>query len=199
MRSGCRSRGSLFPWPNAWEAFATAAFSRPPDTGVLVYRTADTDSQLTWFDRLGTVIGRASEPGGFRDAALSQDGARAVASRTNPEDPTKADLWLLDLSRGSGATRLTLGADIAEFPVWSTDGQRIVFTLGNYRLLQKLAGGEGDEEEMLRSRSAGIVKPFGCHTTIRSLCRSCGRHSTKWKVGSRRTGDGLPTSRTSPA
>ena len=45
-----------------------------------------------------------------RDVALSPDGTRAVASRTNPLDTTKADLWLFDLTRGSGATRLTLGA-----------------------------------------------------------------------------------------
>ena len=76
---------------------------------VLVYRNVDTDSQLTWFDRQGAVSGRASEPGGFRGVALSPDGARAVASRTNPLDTTKADLWLFDFSRGSGATRLTLG------------------------------------------------------------------------------------------
>jgi Tol biopolymer transport system component len=136
-------------------SFRDGGFFSASDNGVLVYRTADADSQVTWFDRRGAVTGRASEPGGFRDAALSPDGARAVVSRTNPQDATKADVWLLDLSRGSGATRLTLGADIAEFPVWSTDGKRIVFTLGNSRLHQKLASGEGDEEELLHASSSG--------------------------------------------
>ena len=97
-------------------SFRDGGFFSASDNGVLVYRTADADSQVTWFDRQGTMTGRASEPGGFRDAALSPDGSRAVVSRMNPQDATKADLWLLDLSRGSGATRLTLGADIAEFP-----------------------------------------------------------------------------------
>ena len=83
------------------------------------------------------MSGRASEPGGFRSVALSPDGARAVASRTNPQDTTKADLWLFDLSRGSGATRLTLGAGIAEFPVWSPEGKHIVFTFNNIQLRQK--------------------------------------------------------------
>jgi eukaryotic-like serine/threonine-protein kinase len=124
---------------------------------VLVYRTADTDSQLTWFDRHGAMSGRASEPGGFRGVALSPDGARAVASRTDPLDATKADLWLFDVSRGSGTTRLTLGAGIAELPVWSPDGRRIVFTFNHSGLRQKLASGEGDEEELLRSNSAGSL------------------------------------------
>ena len=121
---------------------------------VLVYRNADTDSQLTWFDRQGAVSGRASEPGGFRGVALSPDGARAVASRTNPLDTTKADLWLFDFSRGSGATRLTLGTGLAEFPVWSRDGKRIAFTFNNSSLREALASGEGDEEELLRSESS---------------------------------------------
>ena len=124
---------------------------------VLIYRNADTDSQLTWFDRQGAVSGRASEPGGFRGVALSPDGARAVASRTNPLDPTKADLWLFDFSRGSGATRLTLGTGLAEFPVWSRDGKRIAFTFNKSSLREVLASGEGDEEELLRSESSGAL------------------------------------------
>jgi Tol biopolymer transport system component len=142
-------------------SFRDGGFFSASNTGVLVYRTADADSQVTWFDRQGAVTGRASEPGGFRNAALSPDGARAVVSRTNPQDATKADLWLLDLLRGSGATRLTLGAVKAEFPAWSTDGKRIIFTLGNSRLHQKLASGEGDEEEVLQVSSGGLVKAFG--------------------------------------
>jgi serine/threonine protein kinase/Tol biopolymer transport system component len=138
-------------------SFRDGGFFSASATDVLVYRTADTDSQLTWFDRQGTVSGRASEPGGFRGVALSPDGARAVASRTNPQDTTKADLWLFDLSRGSVATRLTLGAGVAEFPAWSPDGKRIVFTFNKNLLRQKLASGEGDEKELLRANSVEIV------------------------------------------
>ena len=139
-------------------SFRDGGFFSASANDVLVYRTADTDSQLTWFDRQGAVSGRASEPGGFRGVALSPDGARAVASRTNPQDTTKADLWLFDLSRGSGAARLTLGAGVAEFPVWSPDGKRIVFSFNNSMLRQKLASGEGDEKELLRTNSAEL--PF---------------------------------------
>ena len=142
-------------------SFRDSGFFSASDNGVLVYRTANNDSQVTWFDRQGTVIGRASDPGGFRDAALSPDGTRAVVSRTNPQDTAKADLWLLDLVRGGGATRLTLGTGIAESPVWSPDGKRIIFTFGNSRLRQKLASGEGDEEDMLRVTSAGGVTASG--------------------------------------
>ena len=137
-------------------SFRDGGFFSVSANDVLVYRTADTDSQLAWFDRQGAVSGRVSEPGGFRSVALSPDGARAVASRTNPQDTTKADLWLFDLSRGSGAERLTLGAGIAEFPVWSPDGKRIVFTFNSSLLRQKLASGEGDEKELLRTNSEAL-------------------------------------------
>jgi eukaryotic-like serine/threonine-protein kinase len=139
-------------------SFRDGGFFSASTNGVLVFRAADADSQLTWFDRQGTVIGRFSEPGAFRDVALSPDATRAVVSRTDPRDAAKADLWLLDLSRGSGATRLTLGTGIAESPVWSPDGKRIVFTLDHSRLKQTAAAGEGGEEEVLQSRSVGMVQ-----------------------------------------
>ena len=149
--------GNRVPVAERVGSFRDGAYFSASANDVLVYRTADTDSQLTWFDRQGAVTGRASEPGGFRGVALSPDGARAVAPRTNPQDPTKTDLWLFDLSRGIGATPLTLGGGVTEFPVWSPDGQRIVFTSNNSSLRQKLASGEGDEEELLRSNSAGAL------------------------------------------
>jgi serine/threonine protein kinase/Tol biopolymer transport system component len=138
-------------------SFRDGAFFSASANGVLVYRNADTDSQLTWFDRQGAVSGLVSQPGGFRGVALSPDGARAVASRTNPLDATKADLWLFDFSRGSAATRLTLGTGLSEFPVWSRDGTRIAFTFNNSSLRHLLASGEGDEEELLRSQSTGAL------------------------------------------
>jgi Tol biopolymer transport system component len=142
-------------------SFRDGGYFSASSNNVLAYRTADTDSQLTWYDRQGNVSGRASEPGGFRGVALSPNGTRAVASRTNPQDTAKADLWLFDLSRGSTPTRLTLGAGIAEFPVWSPDGKHIVFTFGNSQLRQRLASGEGEEMELLRSNSAGLIRPTG--------------------------------------
>ena len=159
MRDASRSTGDPVPVAEHVGSFRDGGFFSASANDVLVYRTADTDSQLSWYDRQGTVTDHASEPGGFRSVALSPDGGRAVASRTNPQDTAKADLWVFDLSRGNGATRLTLGTGIAEFPVWSPDGKRIVFTYSSSQLRQKMASGEGDEKELLRSNSVDLLRP----------------------------------------
>lgn len=101
--------GDAVPVAQRVGSFRDGGYFSASANGVLVYRPADTDSQVTWFDRHGAVSGRASEPGAYRGAALSPDGTRAVAARTNSQDDTKADLWLLDLSADRSATRLTFG------------------------------------------------------------------------------------------
>jgi eukaryotic-like serine/threonine-protein kinase len=158
-------------------SFRDGGFFSASNNGVLVYRTADGDTQVGWYDRQGIAIGRLSETGGFREAALSPDGTRVVVSRLEPNDAAKSDLWLLDASGRSGATRLTLGAGTAEFPVWSSDGKRIFFTLNNSRLRRRLASGEGDEEDILRSSTSGIIRAndsspdgrFLLYTTVDAL------------------------------
>jgi Tol biopolymer transport system component len=137
-------------------SFRDGGFFSASENDALVYRAAEADSQLTWYDGAGNVSSRASEPGAFRSVALSPDGTRAVVSRTTQQDVTKADLWLVDLSRGSAATRLTFGTGVAEYPIWSRDGQRIVFTFNNSTLHQMLASG-GEEKELLRLSSVGLV------------------------------------------
>ena len=77
-------------------AYRDTGFFSVSATGTLVYRTVDSDFQVAWFDRRGNVAGLVSEPGPIRGVALSPDDARAVMSRTNPQDTSKADLWLLD-------------------------------------------------------------------------------------------------------
>jgi Tol biopolymer transport system component len=138
-------------------SFRDGAHFSASATDVLVYRAADPDSRLTWYDRRGTVSSHASEPGPFRSAAVSPDGTRVVASRTSPQDATQADLWLLDLPRGGAATRLTLGAGLSEYPLWSRDGRRIVFTFNNSTLREMFASGEGEPREVLRSTAVSLV------------------------------------------
>ena len=140
-------------------SFRDGGFFSASNNGVLVYRVANTDTLVSWFDRQGVATRKLSEPGGFQDAALSPDGARVVVSRLDPLDAAKSDLWLLDASGEGSATRLTLGDGAAEFPVWSADGSRVYFTHNNNRLRQRLANGEGDDEVVWQTTSTGVIKP----------------------------------------
>ena len=171
--------GGAVPVAERVGSFRDGAFFSISTNDVLVYRSADADFQVTWYDRQGAVSGRASEPGPFRGVALSPDATRAVASRTNPQDPAKADLWLLDLSRDRGATRFTFGSGMAEFPLWSPDGRRIAFTFNKSLLHQKLVTGEEDEKELLKSASVDIVTATGWSPDGRFLCYSTYDLSTR--------------------
>ena len=151
--------GESVPVAERIGSFRDSAYFSTSATDALVYRAADTDFHVAWFDRRGTMSSRASEPGVFRNVALSPDGARAVVSRTDPQDPAKADLWLLDLTRETGATRLTFGGGVAELPVWSPDGARIAYTFNNAIIHQKRASGDDNAAVLLQVPPAGFAGP----------------------------------------
>lgn len=77
-------------------------FSASP-TGVLALGTGGTqgNSQLTWYDRKGTVLSSVGEIGEYRSLALSPDQARVAYARG-------ADLWLFEFARGVN-TKFTFG------------------------------------------------------------------------------------------
>lgn len=135
-----------------WRTFG---FFSASTNGVLVYRTGGAgDSQLTWFDREGKVLGTAGEAAGQHIIALSlsPDGTRAAVSRIDPQN-AKTALWLLDLSRGT-ATRFAFGPWSERHGIWSPDASRIIFASnpsGVDDLYQKLASGVKDEEPLLKS------------------------------------------------
>jgi len=161
-------------------SYRDTGFFSTSSNGLLVYRTTDRDFQVTWFDRQGTVLGRASEPGRFRGVALSPDGTRAVASRTNAQDAATADLWMLDLSAGSRGTRFTSSPGIAEFPVWSPDGRVVTFTLRGH-LYQKLASGAKDEE-VLQLERGNLKHPTSWSPDGRVLLIAAADPISRWDL-----------------
>jgi Tol biopolymer transport system component len=98
--------------------------------GSIVYRTGSTagGSQLTWFDRAGKEFGRAGGPaldlGLAANPSLSPDG-RFVAMSRSVDGNT--DIWRLDIDRDILA-RFTSEAVPEIYPLWSPDGQRIVYS-----------------------------------------------------------------------
>jgi serine/threonine protein kinase/Tol biopolymer transport system component len=146
-----------FPVAEQVGAFREFGFFSASTNGVLAYiaDTNDRESQLTWFDRQGKPVGTAGEKGAYSYPALSPDGKQAVLSQVDPGNGNSA-LWLVNFVRGT-TTRFTFGPSVRLFPIWSPDGNRIVYSsdaTGAFDLYQKLANGAKDEELLLKSSEA---------------------------------------------
>ena len=86
----------------------------------------------------------ASRSDSYRDVRVSPDGARLALA-------TQDDVWIYDFAR---ATRSRLTTDPAPdtSPLWTPDGQRIIFTsrrAGHPELFWRPADGTGSDERLL--------------------------------------------------
>jgi serine/threonine-protein kinase len=105
--------------------------------------------RVVWVDRRGTHIAPIAEqvlqfP---RYPRLSPDGRR-LALTTGPI--IAGNIWIYDLSSGAQPLKLTF-QDHNLFPIWSSDGQRILFIsrAGSDRLLSVPANGSAVEPELV--------------------------------------------------
>jgi Tol biopolymer transport system component len=117
-------------------------------TGLLAYRWAG-QHQLTWFDRSGKALGTIGAPDNtLFSPRVSPDGRRVAAYRLVQSN---ANIWLLDATR---TNRLTFGASLDGYPIWSPDGGRVVFRSnrkGHYDLYQTSSSNPGSEEVLVES------------------------------------------------
>jgi eukaryotic-like serine/threonine-protein kinase len=116
--------------------------------GLLLYSSADTASQLAWFDPSGKRLETLGDPGEYVDFRLSLDGRSVAASL---DKPGGTDIWLLDADRGV-SSRFTSVAGNHFSPTWSPDGQTILFTY-RLNLARKEVAGTDDEERVTDSRN----------------------------------------------
>ncbi len=134
-----------------WHTTFTAS-----QNGLLVYepgsKTLGTD--VVWMDRGGKTLSKVAERAFYKGAGrISPDGKRLAISMGDPQ----ADIWVLDLARGS-RTRLTFGGATHLEPSWSADGQRVCYTRQNgttvmtgTSLRARAANGGGQEEVLLET------------------------------------------------
>ena len=99
-------------------------------TGALVYLpgegTGGAIRTLVWVDRQGHEEALAAPPRAYVYLRLSPDGTRVALDTRDEEN----DLWIWDLRRET-LTPLTFAAEEDSYPVWTPDGQRVVF--GSWR------------------------------------------------------------------
>ncbi len=145
------------PIPTGLEVWHHALTGTGPfsasDNGVLASRGNASPARLVWLDRAGRETGSVESPGGFDYVNLSFDSRRFLVTKVNPRTGTH-DVWVGDVSR-SVLTKLDLGDDEYERPVWSPDGTRLALTVGSLRhapiLSQLSLRGGGAPEAILPS------------------------------------------------
>jgi serine/threonine protein kinase len=91
-------------------------------TGVLAYRQQN-QMQLVWYERDGTKLNALSEPGHYRNPALSPD-ERTLAVEKLDVRTGDWDIWTVDLEREVWLP-VTSQAAPEFMPVWSPDGQQL--------------------------------------------------------------------------
>ena len=96
--------------------------------GPIAYRTGSSGGkrQFIWFDREGREVARIGNPHSFGPsyASMSPDNRRLAVQRTIGGN---TDIWLLDLDRDT-PIRFTSDAEANIAPLWSPNGDRIVFS-----------------------------------------------------------------------
>ena len=120
--------------------------------GPIVYRAGSAgggQGEFVWIDRSGKEIGRVGDPiSAVLSPSFSPDARRVALFRAVSGN---TDVWLLEMGRGV-LSRFTFDAADDVFPIWSTDGSRIVFSSsrnGKFDLYQKPTAGAGTEELLL--------------------------------------------------
>ena len=109
-----------------------------------------TGRTLVWVDREGREERVAAERRGYGGLRLSPDGLKATVAVREGEH---VDVVIYDLVRDT-PTRLTFDSSRDDFPVWTPDGQRVVFASnrgGVLNLFGKAADGTGEVERLTTS------------------------------------------------
>ena len=137
------------------------------DTGNLVYvagRGGGQNVSIYWMDREGKFTPLRETPGNYFNPAFSPDGKR-LALEIN--DGKRSDIWVYEWERDT-LTRLTFAGETNAYPVWTPDGQRIVYSSqekgGAFNLWWIRADGAGDAQRLTESKSpqyAGSWRPDG--------------------------------------
>ncbi len=153
---GLAFTGDVFPVAEQvhYDPARSKAIFTVSENGILAYQTGDLlgNSQLVWYDRSGRELERIDKPGNFGTFKLSPDG-KHIAIEIFDNKSRNADIWLYDIAR-KVARRFTFDPAVDQFPVWSPDGSRIVFSSnrkGRNDLYQRASSAAGSEELLFES------------------------------------------------
>ena len=121
--------------------------------GSLIYAqggeaTGATQRTLVWVDREGREDPLGLDTGEYGSPRVSPDG---MSVALGVRDPDNSDVWMVDVARGT-PSRVTTHAAQDGRPLWTPDGDRIVFAsdrAGSNGLFWRTADGGGNAELLL--------------------------------------------------
>ena len=117
----------IAPEIQTYRPTSVASVSAAESAPILAFYVGKQSSRLAWLDRTGKEVGAV----GFgwylgRSLRLSPDGKRLAVSVFDPKIGT-TDLWVRDLRHGT-QTRVTFDPSSEFSPVWSSDGERLIYS-----------------------------------------------------------------------
>jgi Tol biopolymer transport system component len=134
--------------------FGGAQFSFS-DTGNLAYVAGGSGRRnlsIYWMDHEGKFTPLRETPGDYLNPAFSPDGKRLAL---DINEGKRRDIWVYESERGT-LVRLTFAGEANGAPVWTPDGQRIVYSSlekgGVYNLWWIRANGAGDAQRLTESK-----------------------------------------------
>ena len=137
-------RGTVVPVLDGLQVRGSAAQYVISDSGTLFYLPpASQAATLVWVDRAGRPTAILDEPGAYRRPRLSPNGKSVVLERVSGSG---VGVWVHDLDRGTRIRLTPEGLNLD--PVWSANGERIVFQFGG-NLHEMAADGSGEPELLL--------------------------------------------------
>ena len=125
------------------------------ENGVLVSQSGGTvlaDRELLWYERDGKQPASMGGPALYAQIDISPNEDR-VALGIFDLQASSPDIWIYDISRDV-PLRLTFDPDFDSSPIWSPDGDSIVWRSnrkGRYDLYQKVSSGAGNDEILFES------------------------------------------------
>ncbi len=154
-------------WMNPFSGEVNLSFSRD---GTLIYIPRGIESYsvgaVKWIDMQGNVTSLVDSANSYFTAALSPDGEKVALHVQAAND----DIWLYHTARQS-LTRLTFGGGNSGYPVWTADGQFVIYASERgrrFNMYMKAWDGSGKEE--LLSTSDHAPYPHTVSPDGKTLC-----------------------------
>jgi len=147
------------PVPLAQGVPSLGGFSVSP-AGILAYGNAGAaNRQLTWYDRKGLKLQTVWNDRGFNEIELAPDESRVAAAID--VSGNSLDTWVYEFAR-KAETQITTDPGFDAHPVWSPDGQRLVYYSnrdGATQLFTRAASGADAEQLLAKIESVGNPYP----------------------------------------